>query len=586
MVRKYAPVWLIAAVIVAGFLAFPWTAHPQAAPPEKPEAGRAPSEVLLQGFQTGMAQLEKSLKAWESQAAAADDRLAQTKERLEQLQVKVATLKATMVLHKIPLLRVKELLVTYADRDKDLKGEIRDLDQRINELKKDRQDQLASQNALRVQLGIIQTRAPEAVTPELQQAFLDYLNLAARRDDLVAQLVDRLEQRRRLLAEEQDLLAELFPQLRQLEEAWKAELLKRPVEAVPIWEQVPRLFRNLADLPARGWSWLGDLVQSGRLSAFIWMHLAHILGLLGFLILLKMVSRRLKALVAQRFHTWRAQTHDLHLLPLYILGKTSIDNLFGLGLILWFGLFFWTFSLLDAVVAQLMIAVLVAIWTLRLSLQLTQKFFAGPDRGGVLVLDRDVARFYRRSLKLFLGYLCLGFWGLKSAGLLNLPTSSRLLLAQIFLAGVLVWLLWLLRRPYLTRLLPQLTDPAWLHKPWLSLFARGLTFFLLVIIILAYLIGFQNLSLYLARAAVWTLMGLVILWLLWLIGETIIYHLLHPESGRAATRLPDRADLIQRLFVLSRWLLGFALGTGVVLWFLNSWGITPSQVAGGFQWLA
>ena len=145
----------------------------------------------------------------------------------------MATLKATMVLHRIPLLRVQELLAAYADREKELKGEIKDLGQRIDELQKDRQDHLASQNALRVQLGIIQARAPLAVTPELQQAFLDYLDLEARRDALVARLADKLEQRRRLLEEEQELLAGLSPQLKQLEEARKAELLKRPVEAPP-----------------------------------------------------------------------------------------------------------------------------------------------------------------------------------------------------------------------------------------------------------------------------------------------------------------------------------------------------------------
>ena len=63
-----------------------------------------------------------------------------------------------------------------------------------------------------------------------------------------------------------------------------------------------------------------------------------------------------------------------------------------------------------------------------------------------------------------------------------------------------------------------------------SLFLRGLLLFLLVVIVLADLLGFQNLSLYLAQAAVWTLLTVVILWFLWLMGEIIIYHLLHPGS--------------------------------------------------------
>ena len=247
-----------------------------------------------------------------------------------------------------------------------------------------------------------------------------------------------MEQRRRLLEEEQELLAGLSPQLKQLEEARKAELLKRPVEAVPIWEQVPRLFRkSLAGIPARSWSWLGDMVKSGRLSAFIG-RIGSIFGLLGFIILLGGSTRRLNALVSRRFQTWRAQTEDLHLLPVYVLGQTLIGNLFGLGLICWLGLFFWSFSLLDSEVAQLMLAVLVAFWVLHLTIRWVQEFFAGEMAGGVLALDRDVARFYRCSLKLFLAYLCLGVLGLKSAGLLDFPESSRLFVEHFFLMGILV----------------------------------------------------------------------------------------------------------------------------------------------------
>ncbi len=182
-------------------------------------------------------------------------------------------------------------------------------------------------------------------------------------------------------------------------------------------------------------------------------------------------------------------------------------------------------------------------------------------------------------------YLCLGILGLKSAGLLDFPESSRLFVEHFFLMGILVWGLWLLRRPYLTRLLPQLAAPTWLHRPMASLFLRGLLLFLLVVIVLADLLGFQNLSLYLAQAAVWTLLAVVILWFLWMMGETIIRHLLHPEAGRARYFFPERAELIRRIYVFSRWALGIVLGVAVVLVSLNSWGIAPHQVAWAFQWM-
>ncbi|HZK14786.1 MAG TPA: mechanosensitive ion channel domain-containing protein, partial [Desulfobaccales bacterium] len=288
--------------------------------------------------------------------------------------------------------------------------------------------------------------------------------------------------------------------------------------------------------------------------------------------------------VTRRFRTWRERATDTQLLPLYVLGRALVANLFGLGLILWLGLFFWTFNLMSSAPAQLILTALVTLWALRLAIQWVQGFFAGQTAGGVLALDQDVAKFYRISLKLFLVYLALGILGFRSAGLLNYPESSRLFVEHFFLLGILAWGLWLLHRPYLIRLLPQLSAPTYLNQPVVGLFLRGLLLFLLVVTILADLLGLQNLSMYLAVAAVWTLLASAILWFLWLIGETIIVHFLHPEGGRAAYFYPERAELIQKIYVFSRWALGIVLGVAVVLWSLNAWGITPRQVAWAFNW--
>jgi len=585
MSLKYPPYRLMVAVIVAACLAFPGSVRAQAAPPEKPEKGIASPQTLPRGFEQSIEQLRETLKAWKSRVPVAAADLAQTQKELDNLQVAVASLKATMVLQRLPLLQVQELLDVYADREKALKGKLKDLGQEIDELKKGRQENVESQNALRVQLTIIQAKGPEAVTPELQQAFLTYLNLVGDRDRLMTRVIDQLEQRRRLLEQEQELVVGLSPQLRQLEADWKGQLLKRPAAAISFREQVVQAGKSLAVIPQRGWDWLSGLVESGRLTAFIWRRLAPIFGLLSFIMLLGWSTRRLNDLVTRRFLAWRERAADIHLLPLYVLGRTLVANLFGLGLILWLGLFFWNFNLISAAPAQLILAALVALWALHLAIQWVQGFFAGQTAGGVLALDRDVARFYRRSLKLFLAYLCLGMLGLKSAGRLDFPESSRLFVEHFFLMGILVWGLWLLRRSSLTRLLPQLAAPTWLQRPVTSLFLRGLLLFLLVVIVLADLLGFQNLSLYLAQAAVWTLLTVVILWFLWLMGETIIHHLLHPEAGRVMYFFPERAELIQRIYVFSRWALGIVLGVAVVLWSLNSWGIAPHQVAWAFQWM-
>jgi potassium efflux system protein len=585
MILNWLSSRVMAVFLTVGLGAFPFLVQAQPVQPVSLEQGAPSAQTLRQGFATGIEQLQENLKGWQSRVAATADKLSQTKKESDVLQVGIASLKATLVLEKVPLLRVQELMVQYADLEKDLKGKLKGLSQEIEALQKDQQAQLEAQNTLRVQLSIIQTRQPEALSPQLQQSFLHYLDLAGQRDRLTAQVLDQLEQQRRLLQQEHELIADLAPRLKQLEHAWKAELLKRPAEAVPMWEQVTRVWNSLMGIPGRGWAWFTGLLASGWLGAFVWKHMAPIFGLLGVLMLLGWSTRRLKDQVTRRFRAWRERADDLHLLPLYMMWQALIANLCGLGLIIWLGLFFWTFNLISSDPAQLMLAALATLWALRLTSRWVQGFFAGRAAGGVLALDQEVARFYRLSLKLFLAYLFLGLLGLRTAGLLDFPESSRLFLEHFFLVGILLGGWWLLRRPYLSRLLPELSDPTWLHQPVVSLFLRGLMLFLVVVIILAYLLGFQNLSRYLAQAAVWTLLASVLLWFLWLAGETIIRHLLHPQAGRASYRYPDKAELLQRLYIFSRWALSLVLGAAVLLWVLNFWGIKPQKVAWAFRWM-
>jgi len=576
---------LMLAIFLVGCLMGAGPARGQAVPTVQPEREAVSPQALTRGFTKGMTRLEEDNQEWDARLVAAAEQVARAREELDGLQVAVASLKAGLILEKPALVQVQEYLATYGDQARAVQQGLKDLDREIEAIRNSREAQIEAQNALRMQLSIIQTKDPQAVTPALQESYLGYLNRAGTQDGLMTRVLEQLQARRQFLETEKALLDDLLPRLQKLEEAWKAELLKRPVQAVPFWEQMARVWQNLAALPARGWEWLGNLMASGRLSAFIWGRLAPLLGLLGFIILLGWSTRRLNGLVAGRFNRWRTQTDDLHLLSLYVLGRIMIANLFGLGLVLWVGLFFWTFSLMGSAPAQLILALLATLWALRLTWQWIQAFFAGKAAGGVLVLDQRTARFYRRSLKLFLLYLLAGFFGLQNAALMDFPEGSRLFVAHFFLLGVLAWIWWLCRRHYLNRLLPELSNPTWLHQPVISLVLRGLVLFLLVVIVLADLLGFQNLSLYLAQAAAWTLLAMAILWFLWLMGEVILRHLLHPEAGRATVRYPAKVELIRKIYALSRWALSLVIGLAVVLWSLNAWGIKPGQVAWAFRWV-
>ena len=177
-------------------------------------------------------------------------------------------MQASLAVRKPPLPQVEELLATYTSLDDTLKSNAKGLAGEMEDLNKTREAGIVSQNTVRTKMDVLQAREPALKSPENQQAYLHYLQLADTRDGLLAQLVDLLGKRRQVLEEERQLLAEVLPPLKKLEEAWRAELLQRPAQQVPLQEQIARVWHNLAALPGKVWKWFTDFIQSGSLSAF------------------------------------------------------------------------------------------------------------------------------------------------------------------------------------------------------------------------------------------------------------------------------------------------------------------------------
>jgi potassium efflux system protein len=553
--------------------------------PARMEAPISSPQALPRILAAGAATLEKQMETLRSRVAESGQKLAKAQEDLRDLQVTVASLKASLAVQKPPLSQVQELLATYTALESDLKSGSKDLAQQVQELSKTREDEIGSQNTLRAQMEVLRGKEPGLLPPELEQSYLHYLQLADTRDRLRAQELDYLEGRRTALEEARQPLSELLAHLKKLEETWQAALLQRQAQPAPLREQVARVWTNLAALPGRVWFWVAAHLESGRLGAFFWSRLAPLAGLLSFIILMGWSTRRLNRWVTERFRRWRDAAGDLQLLPLLVLGLILIANLFLLGLIFWVGLFFWIFGMLGSTPVQLILYALVTLWALRLGVQLVQAYFGGRPAGAALPLDAPTARFYRNSLKAFLAYVVLGFLGLKAAALLDFPATSLQFLEHFFQVGIFFWILWLWRRPYLGRLLPALPDPAWVRRPEVMQALRGLVLFLLAVILLADLLGFHNLSHYLAQGTTWTGLAAILFWLLWLVAATILHHGLHPERGWAPRRYPGQQELLQRLYGTGRWLLSILLGAVVVLWSLYSWGIKPETLAWAGQWV-
>ncbi len=497
-----------------------------------------------------------------------------------------ASLRAALAVGKPPVTRAQGLLASYTALETQTKDRAKALAGESDTLKQEMEAETVAENTLRMQMGFLQAAGEATATsPEMQQALSRYLQLADSRDQLAGRVWNNLDQTRKILEQELQLLAGLQPALKNLEEAWKTELLKRPPSRQSPREQLGRLWVSLAAVPGQGWHWFTALVASGQLQAFFWDHLLHLVGLVVFLALLAWSTRRLRRLTARRFEDWRAGTTDHDLLPIFVLGRILVDSLFRLGLIFWVGVILWDFGILGSNPAQFVLYLLGAWWAWRLALALVQAYFAGKPAAGLLPLDAATARFYRRSLKVFALYLVLGLFALKSAPLLNFPEPSRLFAAHFFLIGLLVWVLWLLRRPHLARLQPVLPDPAWVRRRAVARVLHGTVLFLLAVTILADLLALSNLAVYVAQAAVWTGLVALLIWFLWLVGETIIRHLLHPDLGWAKQRYPEQQEMLRRIYYFCRLVLSLILGAAVIFWALGTWGIPPDRVAWAFQWL-
>lgn len=553
---------------------------------EQKSAAALLPKILPKVLAEGTATLQGKIKPLAARLTESRQELAQSQQDLKNLQLAVATIRAALSVEKPPLTRVQELLATYTSLDDQAKERSKALAAESDFLKQEIAAETVAQNTLRNQMGFLQAAGePTASSPALQEALSNYLQLADSRYRLAAQVWDNLDQTRQLLEQERQLLAGLQPELKKLEEAWKTELLKRPPSPLSLQEQLTRLLANLAALPAKARTWLTVLAASGELWSFFFGHLSHLLGLVAFLVLLSWSTGHLRRLTTRRFQDWRTRGAHLELLPIYVLGKAFVDSLFRLGLIFWVGVIFWDFSALGSNPATFSLYLLGAWWALGLALALVRDFFAGEAAAGVLPLDRPAARFYRRSLKIFAVYLVLGSFALKSAPLLNFPETSRLFAEHVFLAGFLVWLLWLMRRHYLTRLQPVLPDPRWVRRPAVARVLKGIVLFLLTVTILADLLSLSNLAVYVAAAAAWSSLAVLLFWFLWLAGQTIIYHLLHPEQGWAGRRYAAKQELLQRIYYFCRLILSVILGAAVIFWALASWGVPPERVAWAFQWL-
>jgi small-conductance mechanosensitive channel len=553
----------------AGATAFAQDAEPPVTSPES----------LPQVFSEGSERVKEQIGSLRSVVKEKKDALAESEKQIADLRVSVATVKALLAISALPAHRVEEVVGVFDARKESLDAHTSQLEIDKETLVKEQTASAASMKTLDAEIGSLRSAGRNDVwTPEMEGAYEAYLQLARIRDHWLDLSMEALERRARLLREGQAVLEGIQPQLAGLKEAWKQEITKREAP-LSVREQTAKVLQTLLALPDRARQWAGQVIRSGSLGAFIEKHLALLLGLLLVITLIGWACRRLSRTLCPQLRTWRIDAEDIGLQVFWSLTEILVCSLFSVGFALWLALIFQSLGLLKLDSARIILYAVSALVATRLSLRLVEGFFSGKEAGGALPLDGATAAFYRRYLKLLFIYFFLGILGLSAAGALGFQTASSTFLEHLFETVLQVLVLLVLRPRRMESLFMVLPGPSW--RKWLKAakIVRILVMSLLTAVILADLLGYQGLSVFMARSMTYS-EGVILSWALVMLGMRVVLHfLLCPDHGWLARRAPDRAGLSTRFQAPAKRVLAVLLSAAAFLTILLAWGIKTDDLA-------
>lgn len=563
---------------------------PTTAPPPREEA--LTPELLPRLLAEGAAALEQAGAKLKEVQAQADRLYEKAAGELQVAKAKAATLKASLAVGEVAFQQAEAELKEVSQGLERLAGDLKALGQLRDQVAQEAQAKAKARATLEEELTrLAKVRHPISGTPELRQAASRYLALAKDYERDAARLQGQMDKRLAELTRGQTELAAAREQLAaSLDQAWWSRLFTRStyVDGVEkLRAQVRDTWQALLALPARVGELGGRLVASGALAAYLGAKAAPLTGLLLLLVGMTLAAVRLGRLLDPQLEQWQAQAEELSPRVILYLAHLVASQLVLLAWWAWLLLAFLTLELLTHPAAYLAVLAGGVLVARRLTRQLINRVFAGPEAAGILPLDTATARFYRRHLRRLATYILLfGVLGLTAARVLGFSPGSRELLTYLFQVGLLGWALWILRPRYFETLVSELPVPAWFQRRGVLRFLRGLVFLFLGLVILTELLGFQALSLYLAQAAAESGLAVVAAWVLWQGLRAALKHFLHPRHGRLTARMPVRPEVAERSYrTLKHSLLALVAAATLVV-ALSFWGIRPAHLARVLEWLS
>ena len=530
---------------------------------------------LLKVLKEGADSLEKDIPSGKADVEAVRQMVKQAEVDLQNLGTQIATLKASQAAGELQLKQAQEALDSFSQRQGQVAAQIKDLQDKREQLSKQVSTRSDALDSLKQEVNRLKAaKNPLWKSPEIQKAWERYQQLAKQYKAGATQTLERFDGVLKVLGDEDQALSGVLGELKTFVEVGrKEELLKRQT-AGSLWGTVKLTWKSLLEMPARLAQVLSGQNLSQNVAATLRTKWAPVLGLLALFVILAWMAVQARRLVLPKLGLWQTEVPELGTRVILKAGEIIALHLFALCFVGWLALTAWVLGWWQTQVARILLLGIIVWVGLRLGQKLIQAVFAGQDAGGVLPLDEKTARFYRRHLKLLLTYiLVFGWFGLNLLQRLGLEGDSYQILEQAFGIGLLVWVLGLLRSRHFDGLRAELPGPDWIRGKGLFLTLRLLLLAILTVILLTSLLGFQNLSAYIAQAAYLTGLLLVLFWVTWQVVKTILAHAIHRRQGRAPHNLWQQEELLRKNYLAIMRVMVFFLVAGVFLSLVNLWGV-------------
>jgi potassium efflux system protein len=563
--------YLLLTVLVAWCLLF---SLPSAAQEKRNPSSKSLLKVLAEGADS----LEKDIAAGKADAEVLQQQVKQAEKDMQNLGAQIATLKAGQASGELQIKQAQEVLDGFSQQDGQVTAQIKDLQDKREQLSKQVASRTTAFDDLKHEVERLKTtKSPLWKSPDLRKAWERYQQLAKQYRAGVTQTLERFDGVLRVLGEESQALSGVIGELKQhVEVTKKEELLKRQT-AGSLWGTMKQTVKSLLEMPGRLAQVPSDPILGKKVAATLRTKWAPLLGLLVVFLLLVWSSLHLRRWALPKLRLWQTDATELGARIIFKTGEIIATHLFALSFVGWLALTEWVIGWWETQGVRILVPGLLVWVGLHMGLALIQAVFAGKAQGGILPLDDKTARFYRRHLKLLLTYiLIVGLFGLNLVDRLGLEPASGQILGQAFGVGLLVWVLFLLRSRYFDFLRAELPCPGWIKGRGFLFTVRALLIAVLGAIIIAGLLGFQNLSAYIAQAASLTGLVLVLFWVTWHGAKTFLEHAVRPikpEKCRVSKQVRRQEERLRNYYLAILKVVVILVVARVFVLLLIAWGV-------------